>query len=224
MSAMTSPAALRVVFLDADTLPLGTALHQALAERIDYQAFAHTAPDEVVPRLAGARVAIVNKMRLTADVLAQLPDLKRICVSAAGTDNVDLAGAKALGIGVFNVPDYGSDSVAEHVVATLLALRRQLFAYAEAAQDGRWSASPHFCWHGPRIDEAARVGREWQVQAHGIGPRQQFVQWQLILGQRPAGPARPPPCHPKPCCGLCTTPPWRVPSRRGCCPHTCRRR
>lgn len=182
---MTSSAALRVVFLDADTLPLGTLLHEALAERIDYQAFDHTAPDEVLARLAGARVAIVNKVRLTAELLAQLPDLKRICVAAAGTDNVDLAAAKALRIEVFNVPDYGSDSVAEHVVATLLALRRQLFAYAEAARDGRWSASAHFCWHGPRIRDVGgsvmgvvgrgRIGEATARLARGLGMRVVFA-------------------------------------------------
>jgi glycerate dehydrogenase len=185
MSSMTSLAALRVVFLDADTLPLGTALRQALAQRVDYRAFPQTPAGEVIARLAGARVAIVNKVRLMAEVLAQLPDLKRICVSAAGTDNVDLSAAKALGIGVFNVPDYGSDSVAEHVVATLLALRRQLFAHAEAARDGRWSASPHFCWHGPRIRDVGgslmgivgrgRIGEATARLARGLGLRVVFA-------------------------------------------------
>jgi glycerate dehydrogenase len=77
--------------------------------------------------------------------------LQLVGVAAAGTDNVDLEAATRLGIQVKNVPDYGSDSVAEHAVATLFALRRELLIYAAAAKDGRWRASPHFCWTGPPI-------------------------------------------------------------------------
>ncbi len=185
MSPITSPSAPRVVFLDAGTLPCGLPFDEAVSARLDYQAFEHTAPAEVASRLAGARVAIVNKVRLPAELMAQLPDLKRICVAAAGTDNVDLVAARARGIGVFNVPDYGSDSVAEHVLATLLALRRQLLAYAEAARDGRWSASPHFCWHGPRIRDVGgslmgivgrgRIGEATARLARGLGMRVVFA-------------------------------------------------
>jgi glycerate dehydrogenase len=73
------------------------------------------------------------------------------CVAAAGTDNVDLASARTLGITVRNVPDYGRDSVAEHAIAMLFALRRGVSTYCAAARDRRWGRSPLFCWTGPRI-------------------------------------------------------------------------
>lgn len=143
-----SAPACQIVFLDAGTLPCGLPLEQyldaPLLSRLAYQAHERTAPAEVAARIAQAEVVVTNKVRLTAELLTQAPRLQRICIAAAGMDNVDLQAARSLGITVHNVPDYGSDSVAEHVVATLLALRRHLAAYSAAATDGRWSASPHF--------------------------------------------------------------------------------
>lgn len=186
-----------VVFLDAGTLPCALPfehLAPAVRERIVYQAFDTTAPADVAARVADAEVVIVNKVKLTAELLATAPRLQRIAVAAAGTDNIDLAAAAARGIGVFNVPDYGSESVAEHAIATLLALRRHLLTYAAAAKDGRWSASPHFCWHGPRIRDLqgallgvvgrGRIGQATARLAQGLGMRVRFA-------QRPGRPAAP---------------------------------
>jgi len=90
----------------------------------------------VAARIADADVVIVNKVKLDAAVLAGARHLKLVCIAAAGTDNVDLVAAKLLGVLVRNAPDYGSRSVAEHVIAVALALSRQLSTYAAAARDG----------------------------------------------------------------------------------------
>jgi glycerate dehydrogenase len=177
----------RVVFLDAGTLPCGLPFDEAdLNARIDYQAHPRTTPGEVAARIADAEVVVTNKVKLDAALMDQAPRLKRICVAAAGTDNVDLEAARARGISVHNVPDYGSDSVAEHVIATLLALRRHLTTYAQASHDGRWAASPHFCWHGPHILPVAgstlgivgrgRIGLATARFAAGLGMRVLFAE------------------------------------------------
>lgn len=197
-----SAPACQIVFLDAGTLPCGLPLEQyldaPLLSRLAYQAHERTAPAEVAARIAQAEVVVTNKVRLTAELLTQAPRLQRICIAAAGMDNVDLQAARSLGITVHNVPDYGSDSVAEHVVATLLALRRHLAAYSAAATDGRWSASPHFCWHGPRIQPVGgstlgivgrgRIGQATARLAQGMGMRVLFAQ---RPGREPADDERP---------------------------------
>lgn len=179
-------AACVVVFLDADTLPCGLAFEPAMAARIDYRCHASTQPDEVLDRIADAEVLIVNKVRLTRDVLRHTTRLRCICIAAAGMDNVDLDAARELGIAVHNVPGYGSDSVAEHVIATLLALRRHLIDYSRAAIDGRWSAAEQFCWHGPRILPMAgstlgivgrgAIGQATAQLAQGLGMRVLYAQ------------------------------------------------
>jgi glycerate dehydrogenase len=168
-------ATMNVVFLDASTLPRSLQFGAA----IDYTAYDSTRPDQVGARIAGATVVITNKVRITADHIAAAGSLRLIAVAAAGTDNIDLHAAASHGVRVQNVPDYGSDSVAEHVIATLFALRRSIVTYAEAAIDGRWSASPHFCWTGPRIADVGgsvfgvagrgRIGEAAARLARGLG-------------------------------------------------------
>jgi glycerate dehydrogenase len=179
---------MKVVFLDAATLPRAL---QFASPAIEYVAHAATSSDQVAERIAGATVVITNKVRLTAAHFAGTPTLRLVAVAAAGTDNIDLAAAAERDIAVRNVPDYGSDSVAEHVIATLFALRRHIVTYAAAAVDGRWSASPHFCWNGPRITDVGgsifgvvgrgRIGEAAAGLARGLGMR-------VIFAQRPGQP------------------------------------
>ena len=173
-----------VVFLDASTLPRGLAFEPSAG--IDYRAFESTSAADVAERIADATVVITNKVKLSAAQLEGAGRLKLVAIAAAGTDNVDLDAAKRLGIDVRNVPDYGSDSVAEHAIATLLAVRRQLPVYAAAAVDGRWQASPHFCWTGPSIRDVGgttfgvigrgRIGEAVARLARGIGMQVLFAE------------------------------------------------
>jgi glycerate dehydrogenase len=176
-------AIMKVVFLDSATLPKPL---QFDSPDIDYIAYPSTGPDEVADRLADATVVITNKVRISALHMQAATELRLIAVAAAGTDNVDLQAATQRGIQVENVPDYGADSVAEHVIATLFALRRNLLTYAAAAVDGRWSASPHFCWTGPRISDVGgsifgivgrgRIGEAAARLARGLGMEVIFAQ------------------------------------------------
>ena len=174
----------RVVFLDAGTLPQGLIFDADSG--VHYMPHETTAPAEVAERIATADIVITNKVRLGVDEMRAAPKLRLIAVAAAGTDNIDLVSAGELGIAVENVPDYGSDSVAEHAIATLFALRRALPVYSAAARDGRWSESPHFCWNGPRIRDVAgsrfgvvgrgRIGQAAARIARGVGMQVTFAQ------------------------------------------------
>ena len=132
-------------FLDRDTLDHDdidmTPLAATLAEwRFDGE----TCADQVVDRIAQANVVVSNKVMLSADALARAPQLKLICISATGTNNVDLAAARRCGIRVCNVRNYATSSVVEHVFALLLALSRQLPAYRDVVDAGQWQRSSKF--------------------------------------------------------------------------------
>lgn len=103
-------------------------------------------PAEVESRLAGATIAIVNKMQIDAGMIARLPDLKMIAVAATGTNNVDLDACRARGIVVSNIRGYAVHTVPEHAVALMLALSRNLVAWRESVQAGRWQESEQFCF------------------------------------------------------------------------------
>ncbi|MCC2972530.1 D-2-hydroxyacid dehydrogenase [Massilia sp. IC2-476] len=132
----------RIVFLDRDSL-------QA---RVRAPAFAHAWQDypgtdeaDVVARLAGATVAVTNKVPLRAGAIAQLPELKMVAIAATGSDNVDLAACRERGIVVANIRNYSQVSVPEHCFALILALRRNLRAYAADVEAGLWERSSRFC-------------------------------------------------------------------------------
>jgi glycerate dehydrogenase len=131
-----------IVFLDRDSL-IATVRPPAFAH--SWRDHGATAPHEVVERLRGASVAITNKVPLRAPEIAQLPDLKLVAVAATGTDNVDLAACRERGIAVCNIRDYSVVSVPEHCFALMLAVRRNLLAYAADVAAGRWEKSTRFC-------------------------------------------------------------------------------
>lgn len=106
---------------------------------------ARTAPSQVVERLAGATIAITNKVPIDAASIAALPELKMIAISATGTNNVDLDACRERGIVVSNIRGYAGHTVPEHVMALLLALSRNLVAWRESLQAGGWQRSEQFC-------------------------------------------------------------------------------
>lgn len=107
---------------------------------------AKTLQHEVRERLAGASIAIVNKLQIDAELIAALPALQMIAVAATGTNNVDLDACRARGIVVSNIRGYAVHSVPEHVLALLLSLSRNLLAYRQAVAEGDWQRSDQFCF------------------------------------------------------------------------------
>ena len=131
-----------IVFLDRDTLSADLRAPSFEHRWTDYGA---TGEAEVFERLRDATVAVVNKVRLRAEVLARLPQLKLIAVAATGTDNIDTAFCRERGIMVSNVRGYAVRTVPEHVLMLALALRRSLPAYAEDVRGGAWQRAGQFC-------------------------------------------------------------------------------
>ena len=112
-------------------------------------------PSEIVERLKDASIAIINKVPMRADVLKQLPKLKLIAVAATGTDVVDKAYCKENGITVVNIRNYAFNTVPEHVIALMFALRRNLVAYIEDVRAGRWGKVDQFCFFDHPIRDVA---------------------------------------------------------------------
>lgn len=143
---------LKVVFLDRNTLapqtivrPLGFA-HELIV-------FESTSPQQLQARIVDADIVITNKVRLSAESIALAPQLKMIAVAATGTDIIDLAACAQRGIVVSNIRNYAGHAVPEHVFALIFALRRNLIAYREAVQRGRWQEAGTFCFFDYPIGE-----------------------------------------------------------------------
>jgi glycerate dehydrogenase len=111
----------------------------------EWSEFGETPPGEVVERLAPATIAICNKLPLRAETLSQLPKLRLIAVAATGVDNVDLAYCRSHNIAVCNTRGYAVNSLPEHALMLMLALRRNLMAYRDDVKAGRWHEAKQFC-------------------------------------------------------------------------------
>jgi glycerate dehydrogenase len=133
----------RVVFLDRASLKAKVRRLSFAAEYIEYE---KTSPAEIVPRLKGATVAIVNKVPMRTETLGQLPELKMIAVAATGYDVIDVPYCKEHGIAVANIRNYAVHTVPEHAFAMILALRRNLLAYRQDVENGVWNRSDQFCF------------------------------------------------------------------------------
>ncbi len=134
---------MRIVQLESESLVAAVRRPAFAHEWIEY---GKTLPAQVVERLAGASVALINKVPIDAALLDRLPDLKMIAVAATGTNCVDLAACKARGIVVSNIRGYAVHTVPEHVMALLLALSRNLVAWRETLQAGGWQKSGQWCF------------------------------------------------------------------------------
>ena len=133
----------RAVFLDRASLKAKVRKPAGVADYVEYE---KTAVDEIVARLDGAAVAIINKVPMRAATLARLPDLKMIAVAATGYDVVDVPYCKEHGIAVANIRNYAVHTVPEHAFAMILALRRNLLAYRHDVENGVWNRSEQFCF------------------------------------------------------------------------------
>lgn len=184
----------RAVFLDHSSLDLGDLDLSGLQQCFDdLQLRSLTTPDNIVERLQGASVAISNKVLLNAETLKACPELKLILIAATGTNNVDLAAARAQGITVSNCQGYGTPSVAQHTIMLLLNLATRLSDYQKAVAEGRWQQAKQFCLLDFPIVELE--GKTLGLLGHGelggaVARLAEAFGMRVLLGQLPGRPAR----------------------------------
>ncbi len=110
------------------------------------------------PDVAAAADALIlwHGPQLDAAVVARMPRCRAIIRNGVGFDTVDTAAAAKAGIPVCNVPDYGTEEVADHAIALTLALYRQLFPLDAEAKRLGW-----------KIDVAPKM-RRLRTQTFGL--------------------------------------------------------
>jgi glycerate dehydrogenase len=145
------------------------------------EVYPRTRAAEVVDRARGATAVVTNKVVLDAGVLAALPELRYVGVSATGTNVVDMAAAAARGVAVTNVPGYAAASVAQHAFALILHFAVDVAGHGAAVKGGRWSAGEDFCFFLRPLPELAgktllviglgAIGRAVSRIAEGFGMR-----------------------------------------------------
>ena len=131
---------MKIVVLDRQSLGDDTPL-EVLKQFGDVVIYDKSSGEEALERSKDADVIIINKVRITRELLESSNELKLVCVFATGYDNIDVLAARELGIGVCNVPAYSTNSVVLFTVATVLALTSRLLEYNNFVRSGEYSES-----------------------------------------------------------------------------------
>lgn len=144
---------MKIVILDGYAANPGDLSWDGLKALGECTIYDRTAPEDVLERAKGAEAILTNKVAITADHMAALPDLKYIGVLATGYNIIDIAAAKERGIVVTNIPAYSTPSVAQMVFAHILNITNRVQHYTDEIREGKWTNSDDFCfWDTPLIE------------------------------------------------------------------------
>ncbi|WAJ72288.1 D-2-hydroxyacid dehydrogenase [Catenovulum adriaticum] len=146
---------MQAVFLDQNTF-IPSVSFSAIEKSVEhFVAYSHTPPDEIVTRCQNADIIVTNKVLITQAIIAQLPNLKLICVAATGTNNIDITAAEKANIKVLNVAGYSTHSVSQYVFSQLLEHFGQISINNQKVKSGQWQQGNTFCLHSDYFDELA---------------------------------------------------------------------
>ncbi|MFO1406085.1 MAG: 2-hydroxyacid dehydrogenase [Steroidobacteraceae bacterium] len=183
---------MRSVFLDYATVSFRgdldpAPLHRALP---GVEIRDHTAQRDVAAAIDGREVVMLNKLRLTREIIEAAPSLRLVALTATGTNNVDLEAAKSRGVAVCNLRDYCTASVVQHVIGSLLALTQRLREYDALVRSGAWQRGEQFCLLDFPIREL--TGRTLGIVGHGalgrgVARAAQAFGMQVAIANRPGG-------------------------------------
>lgn len=137
---------MRAIFLDRGSFSDDVHL-PAPAGVTDYITYNDTPQDDqlIIERCRDADIIFTNKVKVSADVIAELPQLKLIQITATGMNNVDQDACTAHDVVLYNVAGYAVKSVPEHTFMLMLNAMRAGVYYHQKVIDGTWEKNGNFC-------------------------------------------------------------------------------
>lgn len=131
---------MNIVILDYKTL--GDDLDLSGAEKFGKVIkYPTSTQDEAKHRVKEADIIIVNKVKMVEDVVKNAPNLKLICETATGYDNIDIAYCASHGIKVANTPAYSTSCVAQVTISMACSLMTHLNEYRDFVHNGFYQKS-----------------------------------------------------------------------------------
>lgn len=137
---------MQAVFLDKGTFSDNVDL-PAPSGISDYVTYNDTPKDNdlIIERCRDADIIITNKVNIDRDVIAKLPKLKLIQLTATGKNNVDQDACAEHNVALYNVAGYAVKSVPEHTFMLMLSAMRASIHYHQKVADGTWRDNGNFC-------------------------------------------------------------------------------
>ena len=141
---------MKIVVLDGYTLNPGDISWHALEELGQVTIYDRTEPEEVVSRIKGADIVLVNKVKLDKLIINEMEG-KYIGLLATGFDVVDIDEARKKEIIVTNVPKYGTDAVAQMTFAHILNIFSHVGIHNTSVKKGEWESQLDFTYWNAQL-------------------------------------------------------------------------
>ena len=155
---------MKIVFLDA--LTIGRDIDLSLYEKYgELKVFETTTQEEFADHVGDSDVIIINKLKVGRQNLPSCPNVKLVCVTATGFDNIDTEYCKENGIAVCNVVGYSTQNVAQLTVAMVLSLYCHLTEYNRSVTDGTYTRGGVANILTPVYHEL--YGKTWGIVGYG---------------------------------------------------------
>lgn len=147
---------MKIVFLDRKTIgeDLNLDKFNEFGEVVMYN---FSKPEEIPERVADADIIILNKAPINRDTIGDAKNLKLVCVTATGTNNLDKEYLAEAGIEWRNVAGYSTDSVAQHTFALLLYVYEKLAYYDNYVKSEKYVNDEMFTHFAKNFNELARI-------------------------------------------------------------------
>lgn len=160
---------MKTVILDAQTLggDIDLSCFSEIGETKIYDA---TSAAEIAERISDCEVVVLNKAKIGEKELDRANNLKLICITATGFDNVDVEACKKRNIAVCNVKGYSTDSVMQTTLAIVFSLVMHIPFYDNFVKSGEYTKSGMQNRLTPTFCELS--GKKWGIVGYGgIGSR-----------------------------------------------------
>lgn len=160
---------MKIVFLDVKTIgeDIDLSCFDALGEVVKYP---FSTPEEALERTEDADVIVLNKVEINEKSIGNAKNLKLVCVTATGTNNLDKEYLAEKGIQWRNVAGYSTESVAQHTFALLFFLLEKLSYYDEYVKSEKYIGDVTFTHFANVFHEIS--GKTWGIIGLGnIGRR-----------------------------------------------------
>ena len=155
---------MNIKILDVDTL--GDDLDLEPIKKLgEVEVFSLTYAEDVIERIKDAEILILNKVKLNETNLCYAKNLKLICITATGYDNVDIEYCRKHNIAVCNVVGYSTDSVVQLTLSMVYALSTNLYDFDSYVKSGKYTKSGIFNYLKPTFYEMS--GKTWGVVGLG---------------------------------------------------------
>lgn len=145
----------------------------------DITVFERTPQELAVEHIGNSDAILLNKVKITSEILSKCTNLKYIGVLATGYNIIDVDAVKKAGICATFIPDYSTNAVAQHVFALITYFTNHVAVHNESVINGDWTKNPDFCyWKKPLIELCGKtlgilgygkVGRQTAKIAEAFG-------------------------------------------------------